>query len=109
MLCTSQFLHDRLCITRQDMTIPCRSPTLQESSVILYLLVLLCICKGYIKSATCTAKCDYWRMFRMLRQEFHDLELSDKITKLAFYSQPPPEINGHSRNTLIRQFRVWKG
>ena len=37
------------------------------------------------------------------------MELLDEITKLAFYSQLPPEINGHSRNTLIRQFRAWKG
>src|ERR1700728_5186861 len=44
-----------------------------------------------------------------LRQEFQDLELLDEITKLAFYSQLPPEINGHSQNTLIRQFHAWKG
>src|SRR6202051_4224527 len=51
-----------------------------------------------------TGGCSGW-----LRQEFRDLELLDEITKLAFYSQLPPEINGHSRNTLIRQFRAWKG
>jgi hypothetical protein len=51
-----------------------------------------------------TGGCSGW-----LRQEFRDLELLDEITKLAFYSQLPPGINGHSRNTLIRQFRAWKG
>ena len=51
-----------------------------------------------------TGGCSGW-----LRQEFRDLELLDEITKLAFYSQLPPEINGHSRNTLIRQFHAWKG
>ena len=51
-----------------------------------------------------TGGCSGW-----LRQEFRDLELLDEITKLAFYSQLPLEINGHSQNTLIRQFRAWKG
>jgi hypothetical protein len=37
------------------------------------------------------------------------LELLDEITKLAFYSQLPPKINGHSCNTLIRQFHACKG
>ena len=51
-----------------------------------------------------TGGCSGW-----LRQEFRDLELLDEITKLAFHSQLVPEINGHNRNTLIRQFRTWKG
>jgi hypothetical protein len=51
-----------------------------------------------------TGGCSGW-----LRQEFRDLELLDEITRLAFLSQLIPEINGHCRNTLIRQFRTWKG
>ena len=45
----------------------------------------------------------------LLRQDFHDLELLDEIKRLAFHSKLPPEINGHSRNALIRQFRALKG
>jgi hypothetical protein len=33
----------------------------------------------------------------------------DEITRLAFYSQLSPEINGHSGNTLLRWFCAWKG
>jgi hypothetical protein len=44
-----------------------------------------------------------------LRQEFRDLELLDEITRLQFLSQLVPEIDGHCRNTLIRQFLTWKG
>jgi hypothetical protein len=51
-----------------------------------------------------TGGCSGW-----LRQEFRDLELLDEITRLEFHSQLPPKINGHSRNTLIRQFRAWRG
>ena len=51
-----------------------------------------------------TGGCSGW-----LRQEFHDLEILDEITRLAFHSQLDPEINGHCRNTLIRQFCTWKG
>jgi len=51
-----------------------------------------------------TGGCSGW-----LRQEFHNLELLDEITKLAFDSQLPLEINGHRRNTIIRQFRSWTG
>ena len=51
-----------------------------------------------------TGGCSGW-----LRQEFCDLEILDEITKLAFHSQLVPEINGHCWNTLIRQFRTWKG
>jgi hypothetical protein len=51
-----------------------------------------------------TGGCSGW-----LRQEFRDLEILDEITRLAFHSQLVPEINGHCRNTLIRQFRTWKG
>jgi len=51
-----------------------------------------------------TGGCSGW-----LRQEFRDLELLDEITRLRFHSQLVPEIDGHCRNTLIRQFRTWKG
>ena len=51
-----------------------------------------------------TGGCSEW-----LRQEFHDLEILDGITGLAFHSQLVPEINGHCPNTLIRKFRTWKG
>jgi len=51
-----------------------------------------------------TGGCSGW-----LRQEFRDLELLDDITKLAYHSLLAPEIDGHCRNTLIRQFRIWKG
>ena len=37
------------------------------------------------------------------------MELLDEITRLRFHSQLVPEIYGHCRNTLIRQFRTWKG
>ena len=51
-----------------------------------------------------TGGCSGW-----LRQEFRDLELLDEITRLQFLSQLVPDIDGHCRNTLIRQFRTWKG
>jgi len=51
-----------------------------------------------------TGGCSGW-----LRQEFRDLELLDEITRLRFHSQLVPEIYGHCQNTLIRQFRTWKG
>jgi hypothetical protein len=51
-----------------------------------------------------TGGCSGW-----LRQEFRELELLDEITKLAFNSELPYEINGHRRNTIIRQLHLWKG
>ena len=51
-----------------------------------------------------TGGCSGW-----LGQEFCDLEILDEITRPTFHSQLAPEINGHHRNTLIRQFRTWKG
>src|SRR5882724_12204505 len=110
MLCASKFLHDRLCITRQDTTIqPCRSATLQQSSVILTCLSRCASAKGTLimqslQPSMITGGCSGW-----LRQEFRDLEILDEITRLAFHSQLVAEINGHCRNTLIRQFRTWKG
>jgi hypothetical protein len=44
-----------------------------------------------------------------LRQEFRELELLDEITKLKYEGQLPSNINGHRRNTIIRQFQKWKG
>jgi hypothetical protein len=57
-----------------------------------------------LQPSVITGGCSGW-----LRQEFCDLEILDEITRLAFHSQLVPEINGHCRNTLIRQFRTWKG
>ena len=50
-----------------------------------------------------------WNGGKTARLDFCDLELLDEITKLEFHSQLVPEINGHCRNTLIRQFHTWKG
>jgi hypothetical protein len=44
-----------------------------------------------------------------LRQEFRELELLDEITKLAYCSKLPPDVNSHRRNTIICQYREWKG
>ena len=44
-----------------------------------------------------------------LRQEFRELELLDDITKLRYENKLPDYINGHRRNSLIRQFQQWKG
>jgi len=37
------------------------------------------------------------------------LELLDEITKLAFESRLPKEINGHRHTTLTNLYRSWKG
>lgn len=44
-----------------------------------------------------------------LRQEFRELELLDDITDKRYHSGLPAHINAHRRNTLIRQYREWKG
>jgi len=44
-----------------------------------------------------------------LRQEFRELELLDEITKLKYERLLPKKIEGHQRNSLITQFRNWKG
>ena len=68
MLCASKFLYDRLWITRQNMPIqPCRPTALSQSSVILYLFVLQCICRRYTNSAVFSTKCDHRRMFRVTK------------------------------------------
>jgi len=44
-----------------------------------------------------------------LRQEFRELELLDEITQLQFEDKLSPTINGHLRNSLIRQYQLFKG
>jgi hypothetical protein len=51
-----------------------------------------------------TGGCSGW-----LRQEFRELEMLDQITKLAYDDILPKEIDGHRRNTIIHQYRTWKG
>jgi hypothetical protein len=57
-----------------------------------------------LQPSVITGGCSGW-----LQQEFRDLEILDEITRLAFHSKLMPEINGHCGNTLIKQFRTWKG
>jgi hypothetical protein len=44
-----------------------------------------------------------------LRQEFRELEILDDISKLRYAGTLPDCVNGHRRNSLIEQFRKWKG
>ena len=44
-----------------------------------------------------------------LRQEFHELELLDEISKLRYEGQLPDHIQGNFRNPLIRAYQKWKG
>jgi hypothetical protein len=46
-----------------------------------------------------------------LRQEFRELEILDEVTQLKYEGKIPlsVNINGHRRNTIIQQFRDWKG
>jgi len=44
-----------------------------------------------------------------LRQEFHELELLDEITKLRYDGKLPDHIQGKFRNPLIRAYQKWKG
>ena len=43
------------------------------------------------------------------KQEFHELEILDEITTLAYNSKLLEQINGQIRNAKIRQFQEWKG
>jgi hypothetical protein len=43
------------------------------------------------------------------RQEFHELELLDEITKLRYEGKLPDCIQGNFRNPLIRSYQKWKG
>ena len=44
-----------------------------------------------------------------LRQEFHELELLDEISKLRYEGKLPDHIQGNFRNPLIRAYQKWKG
>ena len=44
-----------------------------------------------------------------LRQEFHELELLDEITRLRHSRKLPLTVIGDTRNNLISAFRNWKG
>ena len=44
-----------------------------------------------------------------MRQEFHELELLDEITKLRYEGKLPDHIQGKFRNPLIRAYQTWKG
>jgi hypothetical protein len=44
-----------------------------------------------------------------LRQEFHELELLDDITRLRFERQLPNHIDAKLRSPVICQFKAWKG
>jgi hypothetical protein len=51
-----------------------------------------------------TSKCSGY-----LRQEFRDQEILDEITKLRYNGTLPKDVDGHLRNTLIRQYRQQRG
>ncbi|KAF8583797.1 hypothetical protein K439DRAFT_1239747, partial [Ramaria rubella] len=44
-----------------------------------------------------------------LRQEFRELEILDEITKLRYEKKLPTNITGDRRNTIIREYQLWKG
>ncbi|KAF8582479.1 hypothetical protein K439DRAFT_1228957, partial [Ramaria rubella] len=44
-----------------------------------------------------------------LRQEFRELEILDEITKLRYEKNLPSNITGDRRNTIIREYQLWKG
>jgi hypothetical protein len=44
-----------------------------------------------------------------LRQEFRELEILNEITRLKYEQQLPYEMNGLTRNMLLRQFQMLKG
>ena len=44
-----------------------------------------------------------------LRQEFHEHEILDDITRLRYEGNLPDDINGSLRNSLIRHYQEWKG
>ena len=43
------------------------------------------------------------------RQECHELEILDEITKLRYEGKLPDHIQGNFRNPLIRAYQKWKG
>ncbi|KAF8587572.1 hypothetical protein K439DRAFT_1270669, partial [Ramaria rubella] len=44
-----------------------------------------------------------------LRQEFRELEILDEITKVRHEKKLPTNITGDRRNTIIREYQLWKG
>ena len=44
-----------------------------------------------------------------LRQEFHELELLDEITRLRYTGKLPSHVEGITRNNIMTSFRKWKG
>ena len=44
-----------------------------------------------------------------LRQEFHELEVLDDVTRLAFNNKLPNYIGGVTRKQIIYTYRKWKG
>ncbi|KAF8581548.1 hypothetical protein K439DRAFT_1353614, partial [Ramaria rubella] len=44
-----------------------------------------------------------------LRQEFRELEILAEITKLRSEKKLPTNITGDRRNTIIREYQLWKG
>ncbi|KZP03127.1 hypothetical protein FIBSPDRAFT_915371 [Athelia psychrophila] len=44
-----------------------------------------------------------------IRYKAAELEILSEITRLRHEGQLPDHINGHHRNTLIRQYQLWKG
>ncbi|KAF8584291.1 hypothetical protein K439DRAFT_1346443 [Ramaria rubella] len=44
-----------------------------------------------------------------LRQEFRELEILDEINKLRYEKKLPNYIIGDRRNTIIREYQLWKG
>ena len=43
------------------------------------------------------------------RQEFHELEILDEITKMRYENTLTAKVQGSVRNSLIRSFQKWKG
>ncbi|KAF8588308.1 hypothetical protein K439DRAFT_1335537, partial [Ramaria rubella] len=44
-----------------------------------------------------------------LRQEFRELEILDELTKLRYEKKLSKGISGDWRNTIIREYQLWKG
>ncbi|KAF8581682.1 hypothetical protein K439DRAFT_1264221, partial [Ramaria rubella] len=43
-----------------------------------------------------------------LKQEFRELEILDELTKLRYEKKLPKGISGDWRNTIIREYQLWK-
>ncbi|KAF8589834.1 hypothetical protein K439DRAFT_1612407 [Ramaria rubella] len=44
-----------------------------------------------------------------LRQEFRELEILDDVTALNHQGKLDPHVEGDQRNTVIREYQLWKG